>query len=92
MANEQNKPSAAQQQRSGRYDIKNPTRARRIIYDGIPDQQGGMRSITIESGGTVKNVALSSDIVKEMQERNKAQPNSDLIITSSDGASKDDAS
>lgn len=81
MANE-NQNSNAQQPRKPvhlSYDIKNPTRARRVIYDGIPET---MKCITVEpNGGEKKRVTLHADIVKELKQRNKDKPDSDLIVT-----------
>lgn len=59
-----------------RYDLVNPTSARRVIYDGIP---GSMTCHTVEGRSTKKNVALHESVVKELRARNKATPNSDLI-------------
>lgn len=60
------------------YDIKNPLRAQRTIYDGI---EGSMAAHTVAPGGTKRGVKLHADIVKEMADRNQARPDSDLIIT-----------
>ncbi len=60
-------------------NLTNPTRARRVIFDGIP---GSNRCITVESfGGTVKNVTLHRSIYKELRDANTAQANSELIAT-----------
>lgn len=69
-----------------RCHLKNPTPARRVIYDGINivglQGQGHMqKSITIDAGGeTSKPVLLSRAVVEELQARNKQKPNSDLIV------------
>lgn len=66
-------------------NLKNPTQARRVIYNGISVQglqgQGNIqKAITVESGGEVKGVTLSRATVEELQTRNKQNPNSDLIV------------
>ena len=61
------------------YDIKNPTIAPRVIYDGIPGSMA-MHSIPAR-GGQKRGVKLHDDIVLELQLRNEAKPNSDLIVT-----------
>lgn len=58
-------------------DLHNPTRARRIIYDGIP---GSMKQIAIASGETKHGVTLSRGIAEELRDRNRVKKNSDLVI------------
>lgn len=63
------------------YDITNPTKARRVIYDGIPSGENKkQKTITIDPGETKKDVALSERIVEELRARNKAVEDSDLIV------------
>jgi hypothetical protein len=61
------------------YDLHNPTRAPRIIYDGIirPEllqrldyepSANDMRCIRIEAGETVKGVALADHVVKRLED------------------------
>lgn len=57
-------------------DLFNPTRARRIIYDGIP---GSMKQIVVASQ-TTKRVTISRAIAEELRDRNRAKKNSDLVI------------
>ncbi len=55
--------------------LKNPTGARRIIYDA------NGKAITVEAGGeTDKPVSLSRAVVEELQGRNKKEKDSDLIV------------
>lgn len=56
------------------YDIHNPTKARRVIYDGSKDQ----KQVVIEPGDTKKAVPLADHILKQL----KAREN-DLVITES---------
>ncbi len=49
----------------GHYDLVNPSRARRIIYDGIEN----LTKIVIEPGGKVENVRLAEAIAKELMAR-----------------------
>jgi hypothetical protein len=60
------------------YDISNPTKATRVIYDGIP---GSMKAITVAPGGEKKGVQLSDAIAGELLERNRLKPDSDLVVT-----------
>jgi hypothetical protein len=61
------------------YDLHNPTRAPRIIYDGIVPSHllerldyepsaNDMRCIRVEAGETVKGVALADHIAKRLQD------------------------
>lgn len=61
-------------------NLHNPTRARRIIYDGITDEFGRQKSITVEVGETKKNVTISREIAEELRDRNRAKKDSDLRI------------
>jgi hypothetical protein len=69
-----------------KYDIHNPTQARRVIYDGI---KGSMKQITIEAGETKLNVEVSEVIEKEMAERTKndGERKSDLLFRPATGKS-----
>jgi len=58
-------------------NIHNPNRGRRVIYDGI---EGSQKSIVIEGGETKYNVTLSKRIAEELRDRNRAKPNSDLVV------------
>ena len=62
-------------------DIRNPTRARRVIYDGIADEKGKQRCLTIERNSTKENVLVHRDVVREMAKRNRVRQDSDLIMT-----------
>jgi hypothetical protein len=57
-------------------DLHNPTRAQRVIYDGIP---GSQRQIVINPNDTKHSVRLHRSIEKELRDRNRLKPNSDLI-------------
>jgi hypothetical protein len=61
-----------------RYDIHNPTPARRVIHDGI---EGSQRPITIEAGGDRKNVALSDAVAKDLMARAKAAKDAEVVLT-----------
>lgn len=60
------------------YDLKNPTLARRVIYSGI---EGDNRAITVEALSVKENVAVSGDVIKELKQRNRDKPDSDLVPT-----------
>jgi len=62
-------------------DIFNPTRARRVIYDGIGENP---KPIVIEVGETKKNVKVTRLIEQELRERNKIKKDSDLVLTRSE--------
>jgi hypothetical protein len=72
-------PAAAPANKTGRYDLVNPTRARRVINDGIA---GSYQSYTIESGETKRNVELAEWVVKELRSRTKGRgkDKADLIV------------
>ena len=61
-----------------RFDLVNPTRARRIIHDGLTP----MKSVTIEPGETKRDVELHPDIAKELKQRTRprGKENSDLHV------------
>lgn len=59
-------------------DLFNPTRARRIIFDGIGKMP---KSIVVESGATKQNVRIHRMIETELVERNRVKKDSDLIPT-----------
>lgn len=64
-------------------NLRNPTTARRVIYDGITVEtmQGGkQKMITIDPGVTKENVTLHKSIVAELRERNKLKRDSDLLV------------
>jgi hypothetical protein len=65
------------------YDIQNPTRAARVIYDGARPNQ---RQYHIGAGESRDGVALSDDIAEELiaRTRGKGKENSDLLLTLSD--------
>ena len=48
------------------YDIYNPTRAPRVLYDGI---EGSQRSYRIGPGDRLQKVPLADHIVKDLVER-----------------------
>lgn len=84
MANDQTAQQPVKKPVHLSYDIRNPTPARRVIFDGI---EGSMKAITVEGrGGEKKNVTLHADIVKELKQRNRTKENSDLIVTLCDPA------
>jgi hypothetical protein len=62
-------------------DLYNPTRARRVIFDGIPPlgPHGVMHSITVEVGETKKAVRITRQIEQELRDRNRVNRDSDLI-------------
>jgi hypothetical protein len=62
------------------YDITNPTLAARVIYNGIPSESGKQREIHIPAGGHKEEVELSDVIARELRERNKAKPGSELVL------------
>lgn len=73
------------------YDIHNPTRAARVIYDGIDHGGGNQREIHIVPGATKLCVALSDDIAQELRNRTrgkdasgKSREDADLQLTLSD--------
>ena len=57
-------------------NLYNPTRGRRVIFDGIKDS---MKAYTIDSGATKYNVTVSRQIIEELRDRNRIQQNSDLV-------------
>lgn len=57
-------------------NLYNPTKARRVIYDGI---EGG-KMITIESKETKRGVTISRAIAEELRDRNRAKKDSDLQV------------
>lgn len=57
-------------------DLYNPTRARRIIFDGI---DGIMKPISVEAGETKRNVTISRHIAEELRDRNRVKKDSDLV-------------
>jgi hypothetical protein len=67
-----------------KYDIHNPTQARRVIYDGI---KGSMKQITIEAGETKLGCEVHEDIAKEMAERTKndGERKTDLLFRPASG-------
>lgn len=58
-------------------DLHNPTRADRIIYDGIP---GSMRQVVVGKGETKRGVTISKVIADELRARNKSKRDSDLVV------------
>ena len=58
-------------------DLHNPTRARRVIYDGI---EGSMKEITVDPGATLRGVALHRAVAEELRDRNRVKKDSDLVI------------
>lgn len=67
-----------------KYDIHNPTQARRVIYDGI---KGSMKQVTIEAGETKMGVEVHEDIAAEMAERTKndGEVKTDLLFKTASG-------
>jgi hypothetical protein len=65
-------------------DLHNPTRARRIIHDGINEKGKAQKSITVEPGETKRNVVLHKDIIKELKDRTRprGKDKADLIVLS----------
>jgi hypothetical protein len=49
-----------------RHDIHNPTKARRVIHDGIERSQ---KQISIEAGATKHGVELDDAVVKQLNDR-----------------------
>lgn len=74
---ETHKPAAAV--KPGRYDLVNPTRARRVIHDGIA---GIQRAITVEPGAILRDVEMHPDVAKELKARTRVRgkENSDLHV------------
>ena len=58
-----------------RCDLYNPTRARRIVLDGI---DGSMRQIMIGPGETRRGVTISRTIAEELRNRNRKTPKSEV--------------
>lgn len=58
-------------------NLYNPTRARRVIYDGI---EGSDKQITIAPGETKRGVTISRTIAEELRDRNRAKKDSDLQV------------
>jgi hypothetical protein len=56
-------------------NLYNPTPGRRVIFDK------SMKAVTIDSGDTKYNVALSRQIAEELRDRNRVRMNSDLIVS-----------
>jgi hypothetical protein len=75
-------------------DLHNPTRGRRIIYDGINVKNGQgvvrQKAITVESGETVHNVVLHRDMVRELVEQNRRKQDSDLVPRPSGSVQEDE--
>jgi hypothetical protein len=70
-------PAAEKKPDTVTCDLYNPTRARRIIYDGI---LGSMKQIVVASQDTKRGVTISRAIAEELRDRNRAKKNSDLVI------------
>lgn len=63
-----------------RYDITNPTRAPRVIYDA------NMVPVGIPPGGTATNIELTDVHAKELQERtSKEKPDADVTLEPAKG-------
>lgn len=58
-------------------NLKNPTTARRVIYDGIAGQQS---SIVVDPGMTKRNVRLHKSVVTELRTRARDKKDSDLLV------------
>jgi len=66
--------------------LVNPTRARRVVHDGI---EGSQKAITIEpDGGSVDDVEISKALHDELTEREEFEPGSDLKIEAATGSTK----
>jgi hypothetical protein len=73
-----------------KYDIHNPTKAARVIYDGIPKngKDGPQTAYHIPAGTRREGVELSDEIAKELIERTRADDarDADLRLTPHDAA------
>ncbi len=56
-------------------DLHNPTRARRILFDGIP---GSQKQIFVARGETKRGVTISRAVFEELRDRNRAKKDSEL--------------
>lgn len=69
-------------------NVKNPTRAIRVIYDGFETKSPGpgvprpdQKKYTIMPGEEKAGIELHETIVNELKARNEKKANSDLIVT-----------
>ena len=78
MASDDKIPQPAVSIKAVQVDLFNPTRALRILHDGLP----GQKKVFIEPGQTLRNVSLGEHIVKDLKQRTKGRGNlnSDLHI------------
>ena len=77
-------------------NLHNPTKAARVIHDGIVITEGVpagaipmQKQIAIAPGETKKNVTLHRTIAEELRARNRAKKDSDLVEVDDDFGEED---
>ena len=72
---------------TSKYDIENPTKANRVIYNGIPKngKDGAQTAHMIPAGGKKFGIELTDEIADDLMARTKKKGtgDSDLLLTPS---------